>query len=219
MRRHGAMGWTRRDILSGGTVGAAALAAGAWSLPRPALAASEQPPEPIRHLILGDVMAPKRLVVWGSCTCPFTAQLFELLRNIVRDMPQLASVEWRHFPLHPPDPALHVASLGFEGEHFWGFLFRLLAEVLAKGGNYHGLTPEKLTEFAKAEGGSEETLRAAYADPAKWAAVKQDLLAGHLLGVKTTPGLFYSGYFLTPQGLPLDKKAFDASLRAMLQHG
>jgi len=154
----------------------------------------------------------------ASCTCPFTAQLYGILYNIVRDMPKVASVEWRHFPIHPPDPALHVASLGFEGGHFWGFVFRVLSEVLSRGGIYQGLTPEKLAEFAKAEGGSEEALQAAYADPAKWAAVKEDLLAGHLLGVKATPGLFYNGYFLTPQGLPGDKKAFDASLRAMLQH-
>jgi protein-disulfide isomerase len=217
------MGWTRRAILAGGTWGAAAIAGGAWSMSRSVPAAKEQPdepsPGPIQHPILGDDMAPKRLVVWGSYTCPFTAQLYGILYDIVKDMPKVASVEWRHFPVHPPDPALHVAGLGFEGVHFWGFTFKVLAEVLSKGGFYQGLTPEMLSDFAKAEGGSEETLQAAYADPAKWAAVKQDLLAGHLLGVTATPGLFYNGYFLTPQGLPFDKKAFDASLRAMLQHG
>mgnify|MGYP003329295852 CR=1 FL=1 len=81
------------------------------------------------------------------------------------------------------------------------------------------LTSEKLIEFAKAEGGSEATLKAAYADKAKWTAVRDDLVAGQLLGVTVTPGLFYNGYFLTPEGLPLDNAGFEKSMRAMLQTG
>jgi hypothetical protein len=49
--------------------------------------------------------------------------------------------------------------------------------------------------------------------------VKEDLIAGRLLGVARTPGLFYNGYFLTPNGIPLDLASFDKSLRAMLQQG
>lgn len=212
------MAWTRRKVLTSGALGAAAFAAGAWSSSRPALSAGQQPEKAAAPPILGDAMAPGRFVVWGSLTCPFTAQLYEILRPIVHDMPKAAGVEWRHFPTHAPDPALHVAALGFEGEHFWGFTTSILREVLSRGGIYQGLTPEKLAEFAIAEGGSQGTLDAAYADPSKWAAVKEDLLAGNLLGVAITPGLFYQGHFLTPQGMPQDGKAFDAALRAMLQH-
>lgn len=81
------------------------------------------------------------------------------------------------------------------------------------------MTPAKLIEFAKAEGGSEETLNNAYADKAKWTAVKEDLIAGRLLGITRTPGLFYNGYFMTPDGVPLDLAGFDKSLRAMLKTG
>jgi len=179
-------------------------------MPSSALSATDQG-ESIEHPVLGDAKAPKRLVVWGSCTCPFTAGLYGILYGIVRDMPKVASVEWRHFPVHDQDPSLHVATLGFKGIHFWEFVMQLLQKA------GRPLTPQMLPEFAKKAGGSEETLRAAYADPAKWNAVKQDLLAGHLLGVTKTPGLFYNGYFLTPEGLPADRKAFDASLRSMLK--
>jgi protein-disulfide isomerase len=144
--------------------------------------------------------------------------LITVLRGAVTDLKGVASVEWRHFPTHAPDPALHVAGLGFEGDHFWGFTFRVVAAVYAAGGQFDGLTPAKLEEFAKAEGGSATTLEAAYADQAKWAAVKEDLMAGKLLGVTRTPGLFYNGYFMTPNGIPGDLKAFDKSLREMLTH-
>ena len=141
------------------------------------------------------------------------------MKGVVTDLKQTVSVEWRHFPTHPPDPALHVAGLGFEGEHFWGFTFRVLTEVYNAGGQSNGLTPERLAEFAKAEGGSADTLQTAYKDKAKWEAVQADLMAGKLLGVTRTPGLFYNGYFMTPDGMPKDLKAFDTSLRAMLQQG
>jgi protein-disulfide isomerase len=183
-----------------------------------------QPPEPpkaepLTPPLLGDVAAPKRLVMWGSYTCPFTAQLAGLLNGIVTSMPQIVSLEWHHFPIHPPDPALHVAGLSFKGAHFWSFTGRVLNEVLKAGGPYAELTPDKLAAFAKEEGGSKETLAAAYADQAKWDAVKEDLVAGRLLGITRTPGLFYNGYFMTPNGIPRDLAAFDKSLRAMLQQG
>ena len=204
---------TRRNLVQTGAavLAAAALPPLAWAEVAPAAAA--RPP------LLGYPTAPKRLVVWGSLTCPFTALLFASLQTIVTDLKDVVSVEWRHFPTHPPDPALHVAGLGFQGEHFWGFAFRVLGAVYAADGQYAGLTPAKLAEFAKAEGGTPETLKQAYADKAKWAAVKEDLLAGRLLGVTRTPGMFHNGYFMTPEGMPRDIKAFDKSLRAMLQAG
>jgi protein-disulfide isomerase len=207
------MSLNRRQILKQGAIGATVVGCGGLFDRASAAVALPMPP------LLGNMTAPKRLVIWGSYTCPFTAKLCSILYNILRDMPDAASVEWHHFPTHPPDPALHVAGLGFTGNHFWGFTFRVLGAVFAAGGNFDGLTNEKLIEYAKAEGGSEETLKAAYADKAKWAAVKEDLLAGQLLGVTLTPGLFYNGYFMTPEGLPLDTAAFDKSLRAMLKTG
>jgi protein-disulfide isomerase len=183
----------------------------------PIARASAEAPKHISAPLLGQISAPKRLVVWGSCTCPYTALLYGVLRRVVADLNDTVSVEWRHFPTHTPDPALHVAALGFEGEHFWGFVFRVLSEVYTAKGSFTGLTDAKLIEFAKAEGGSATTLKSAYADQAKWRSVKEDLIAGQLLGVSRTPALFHNGYFMTPQGLPTDLAAFDKSLRAMLK--
>ena len=205
------MRFTRRLILKSGAIGAVAV--GGLFERASADPAGPKPP------LLGLVTAPKRLVVWGSYTCPFTGQLFTILRGILKDMPHAASVEWHHFPTHPPDPALHVAGLGFHGKHFWNFTFAVLDLVFATNGNYDGLTNAKLIQFAKAAGGSEKTLQAAYANKANWTTVKEDLLAGRLLGISRTPGLFYNGYFMTPGGLPLDFAAFDKSLRAMLKAG
>jgi len=205
---------TRRSVLLG--AGAALAAA--------PIALAAETPAPTPHLaspLLGEPNAPKRFVVWGSCTCPYTALLYSVLFGIVKDpeFTNLVNVEWRHFPTHPPDPALHVAALGFEGEQFWGFVSSVLGVVYQAGGSYNALTPDKLVELAIAQGGSKETLEAAYADKAKWNAVKEDLMAGQLLGVTRTPGLFYNGYFMTAQGIPSDTAAFDKSLREMLKTG
>ncbi|HVX99075.1 MAG TPA: hypothetical protein VHA55_04715 [Pseudorhodoplanes sp.] len=42
-------------------------------------------------------------------------------------------------------------------------------------------------------------------------------LAAKLLHIEKTPGLFCDGYFLTPDGLPLDTASLDKSLRAMVK--
>jgi protein-disulfide isomerase len=199
----------RRNFLIG--IGSLASLAITGCSPKPE---SKQPkPAPL----LGDKAAPGCMILWGSYTCPFTAQLFEILTAIVADMPSRASLEWHHFPIHPPDPALHVAGLAFTGDHFWGFTKHILAEILSAGGSQAGLTPAKLAEFAQAEGGSAQMLAAAYADETKWSSVREDLMAGNLLGVTRTPALFYKGYFMTPNGIPTDTAAFDKSLRAMLE--
>lgn len=201
---------TRRNLLI-------AAAAGLTVSSIPSRSHADTPPAHIAPPLLGNAKAPKRLVVWGSYTCPFTAQLFGILNTIVVEMHDIVNVEWRHFPTHPPDPALHVAGLGFKDQHFWGFTFNVLGSVFSAGGQFAQLTPEKLAAFAQVEGGSEKTLKASYADKTKWASVKSDLMAGRLLGVARTPGMFFNGYFMTPEGIPQDLKAFDKSLRAMLK--
>ncbi len=217
------MSSTRRSLLIGGA--AVVAAAGGYLAYSQKLidlpgAGKETAALPLpRPPLLGDVNAPKRFVVWGSYTCPFTAMLIPGLMKIVKDMPSLVSLEWRHLPTHAPDPALHVAGLGFQGEHFWNFTSAILGFIYASGGPFDGLTPEKILEFAQAEGATQADLDKSYADKAKWVVVKEDFLAGHLLGVKMTPGLFFNGYFLTPNGVPRDLAAFDKSLREMIVQG
>ncbi len=94
---------------------------------------------------------------------------------------------------HPPDPGLHVAVLAFTV-----------------------LTNAKIIEIAKSVGGTQALVEAAWANMTKWSAVRSDLIAGRLLGVTRTPGLFHNGYFLTPDGIPMDTEGFDRSLRSMI---
>ena len=192
----------------------AGLAASSFSL------ASAQAATPkTQHVsspLLGNATAPKRLILWGSLTCPFTAMLVSNLIQIQKDMPKLVSIEWRHFPTHPPDPGLHVAALAFTGPTFWSFISAVLHFVYAADGQYAGLTDAKIVEIAKSLGGTQSLVEAAWANKAKWSVVRSDLIAGRLMGVTKTPGLFYNGYFLTPDGIPVDANGFDRSLRSMV---
>ncbi len=166
--------------------------------------------------LLGSATAPKRLLLWGSLTCPFTALMAAGLKAIHSDMPDRVSIEWRHFPTHKPDPGLHVAAATFGGEQFWKFAGSVLQFVYAAGGQPGGLTDDKIFEFARLAGGTQAMVEASWRDDAKWAAVRRDLMAGKLLGITRTPGLFFNGYFLTPDGIPADLDAFNKSLRNML---
>jgi predicted DsbA family dithiol-disulfide isomerase len=75
---------------------------------------------------------------------------------------------------------------------------------------------DRIVQLAGAAGISEAEARRAYADPSNWDTVRDDLLAGKLLGIRGTPGLFYAGYFLTAGGVPKNVAAFDGTLRNML---
>ncbi|MDT9702827.1 DsbA family protein, partial [Streptomyces sp. P17] len=59
--------------------------------------------------LLGPATAAERFIIWGSYTCPYTAMLIPIMKGLQSDHPKAVALEWRHYPLHPPDPALHVA--------------------------------------------------------------------------------------------------------------
>ena len=189
------------------------LAAAAGLVSAPARAAKAPPAGVLRPPpLLGSVRAPKRFILWGSYTCPYTAQLVPILKAIQADNAKRVAVEWRHFPLHPPDPALHVASMAAAKGRAWDFTFSVLEDFLTEGQPADG---PKLLALLKACGGDQASLDRALAAPESWAMLKRDMLAGQLLGVTATPALFIDGYFLTPDGLPTDLKGFEASLRAI----
>jgi len=71
-------------------------------------------------------------------------------------------------------------------------------------------------ELASALGLGDQDLKDSFSNSANWKAVEQDFLAGKLLGVKHTPGIFFEGYFLTPDGIPKDLVKFEDALHALV---
>ena len=201
---------SRRVALGRAAAGATALLAATWP------AAILAKPATIHRPLLGSAAAPKRLILWGSLTCPYTAMLVDKLLGIQRDMPKVVAIEWHHFPTHPPDPALHVAALAFKGDQFWRFATTVLGQIYAAGGSYDTLTPARIEQIATSISGSPASVRAALRNQALWIVVRQDLIAGKLMRVSKTPGLFFNGYFLTPDGIPNDLEGFDRELRKMV---
>jgi protein-disulfide isomerase len=167
--------------------------------------------------LVGEPSARKRFVIWGSLTCPYTAQAVKILLGILKDMPKAVAIEWRHFPIHPPDPVFHLAVLSAPADKRWLVIADILGIVDKGEGDYSKLTQDALSKIVVKSGGSKEALDAAMNDPAKWALLKSDLIAAKLMGVTRTPGLFIDGYFLTPAGIPTDAAGFDKSLRAMIK--
>lgn len=163
----------------------------------------------------GNPDAKHTFVVFGSFTCPFTAQLMLILTQIVRDSHGTVKIEWRNYPAHPADPTLHVVALA-KPDHFWTFMFGVMSVAYPHPMMQVKFPMKDVLEIAKKSGLTAADVHRAYKNPANWELVKQDYLAAKLLGIKRTPGLFYSGYFLTPNGMPHNLKAFDASLRRMV---
>ena len=179
------------------------------------LAIDTKPPKPpqIRSPLYGSPTAQHRFVVWGSFTCPFTIALVGLLGRIVADSNGTVAIEWRHLPVHDQDPVLDVAALA-DPAKFWQFMVVVMGATQADANQPWDWT--RIVELGKAAGIAEETLIAARDNPAVWRSVREDFLAAKLLGVSRTPGLFYDGYYMTPDGIPNDLAAFEAALRKMV---
>jgi protein-disulfide isomerase len=141
--------------------------------------------------------------------------LIDVLLPLVRDSNGTVNVEWHHFPLHNPDPTLHVVGLA-DRSKFWKFLYTVMLAARQDPQMQLNVSMDRIVQLAGAAEISETQVRRAYDDESNWAAIQDDELAGKLLGMRGTPGLFYSGYFLTSEGVPKDIAAFDASLRQML---
>jgi protein-disulfide isomerase len=163
--------------------------------------------------LLGPATAAERFIIWGSYTCPYTAMLIPIMKGLQSDHPKAVALEWRHYPLHPPDPALHVASMAVAPGRAWDFTAAVLEDYLATEKQTDGA---KLLSLLAKFGGDEKSYSRALADPASWATLKRDMLAAQMIGVKLTPAVVIDGYYLTPDGLPSDLKGFDAALRAMV---
>jgi protein-disulfide isomerase len=166
--------------------------------------------------VFGAAGAPNTLKVWGSYTCPFTSRLvIEILMPIVRDSNGTVNVEWHHFPIHNTDPSFHVVGYA-DPAKFWQYLYAVMMAARQDDNLQLNVSMARIIQLAGAVGISEARVKSAYDNQSSWNAVRDDLLAGKVLGVTGTPGLFYSGYFLTPEGLPRATAEFDSSLRRML---
>ena len=180
------------------------------------LAIGTQPPKPdqIRPPLYGSPTAAHRFTVFGSFTCPFTIALMNLLGSIVADSNGTVAIEWRNLPVHDMDPMLQAVALA-DLDKFWPFLATVMSAA-SQGKITADLNWDQVVALGKAAGIAEEKLVAARDKPAYWNAVRQDFLAAKLLGISRTPGLLYDGYYMTPDGIPNDLAAFDASLRKMV---
>lgn len=178
----------------------------------PSTAGGAAPTEMARMPAYGPQDAPLTFTVWGSLSCPFTRQLMPILKRIADDYEGMVNIEWRHYPIHPPDPALHVYSMA-DPSRFWDFLFALLD----KAGTFHRDTGALAVEVGREIKLSAEKIRATQENDQLWYTVKQDFLAAKLTGIRATPGLFHDGYFLTPNGMPQNLKEFEGILRNIVE--
>jgi protein-disulfide isomerase len=179
------------------------------------LAIDTKPPKPsqIRPPVYGSPDAQHRFVVFGSFTCPFTIALVGLLGRIAADSNGTVAIEWRHLPVHEMDPVLQAVALG-QPDKFWQFMVAVMGAAQKDANQPWDWA--RIVELGKAAGIAEATLVAARDNPAAWEAVREDFQAAKLLGVSRTPGLFYDGYYMTPDGIPNDLPAFEAALRKMV---
>jgi protein-disulfide isomerase/uncharacterized membrane protein len=216
-------GWRRRGaaraILVGGAV--LAVAGGTWAAARtPARATTiaevqardpqfyswytRLPVRPTGELTTpgchtkGPPGASVAIVEFSDFQCPFCAQAFRDIRDLMRGRPDIALV-FRHFPLDTtcnsrvshslhPDACLAACAAECAGQqgHFWDYHDALFE-------NHDHLEREDLFRYARDMRLEIPAFRTCLDDPAIRARVGEDAQAGGRAGVTSTPTLFING--------------------------
>jgi protein-disulfide isomerase len=141
--------------------------------------------------IRGSLDAPVVLVEYGDFECPYCAESFVTLENLIDDCKDDLCFIYRHFPLAPAHPHAEIAALAAEAagrqDKFWEMhhlLFR----------NFDQLSAENIFELAQMAKLNLEQFQKDFADPLLMQKVRGDVVTGTQTGVDGTPALFFNGF-------------------------
>ncbi len=128
--------------------------------------------------------------------CPFCAEAYRKIKNLLVRHPQDVRVIFRHFPLKIHKNA-HDAAYAAACAHLQG-MFWPYADILFK--NQGRLTLPDLYDYADQVGLDMETFKQCMELEQGREIVEADIADGLELGINTTPVLFFNGHFI--KGFP-----------------
>ncbi len=146
----------------------------------------------------GPANATVAIVEFSDFQCPFCAQAFHDLRDLMRARPDISLV-FRHFPLDAtcnaqvqhslhPDACLAAcaAECAAQQGHFWEYHDTLFE-------NHDHLARDDLFRYAREMQLQIPAFRSCLDDPATRARITEDVDAGTRVGIASTPTLFING--------------------------
>jgi protein-disulfide isomerase len=153
----------------------------------------EVPVSPRDH-VRGDARAPVTLVEYGDYQCPYCAEAFGVVGDLIERYGDNLRYAFRNFPLariHPlAMPAAEVAEAAALLDEFWP-MHAWLYEHQAR---WDGAGGRCLLSAAGALGIDEAKLAQALRDPKVVSRIEDDVDGGAQSGVEGTPAFFVNGW-------------------------
>ncbi len=148
------------------------------------------PPLTPTDFVRGDRAAPVVLVHYGDFECPYSGELYPVLRELEGRFGEKLTVAFRQFPLADVHPHALQASLAAQaaGEKFWA-----MHDALYE--NQNALSERDLLSYAQEIGLDGATFSAAISAPATRQAVEKSVADAKHIGIHGTPSLFINGQF------------------------
>ncbi len=134
--------------------------------------------------------APVTIVEFSNFTCPFCAQLAEVLEQVVDEYEDEVRVEFRHFPLDTQGAA-HAAARGAHCADDQGQFWEVHEVLFANLGNF---TSDGIPGLAEQVDGLDiDEFETCLDDSSTRARVDEDVTMGRNMGIQGTPTFFVNG--------------------------
>jgi len=140
--------------------------------------------------IMGDKDAKVHIVAFLDYQCPYCAQIYPTLKEVLAKYPKEANLIIKHYPLtsiHKAAENAALASLAAAKQN----KYKELNDILFK--NYRAITDDSIQTYAKEAGLDITAFNKDIKDPALKKMITEDMNQGQKLGVRGVPSIYING--------------------------
>ena len=160
--------------------------------------------------IIGDKDAKVHIVAFLDYQCPYCAQIYPTLKEVLAKYPKEANLIIKHYPLtsiHKAAENAALASLAAAKQN----KYKELNDILFK--NFRNINDEAIQNYAKEAGLDMTTFNKDIKDPELKKIITEDMKQGQKVGVRGVPAIYINGKPVKGRAIDYFIKTIDKELK------
>jgi len=160
--------------------------------------------------IIGDKDAKVHIVAFLDYQCPYCAQIYPTLKEVLAKYPKEANLIIKHYPLtsiHKAAENAALASLAAAKQN----KYKELNDILFK--NFRNINDEAIQNYAKEAGLDMTTFNKDIKDPELKKIITEDMKQGQKVGVRGVPAIYINGKPVKGRAIDYFTKTIDKELK------
>ena len=160
--------------------------------------------------IIGDKDAKVHIVAFLDYQCPYCAQIYPTLKEVLTKYPKEANLIIKHYPLtsiHKAAENAALASLAAAKQN----KYKELNDILFK--NFRNINDETIQNYAKEAGLDMTTFNKDIKDPELKKIITEDMKQGQKVGVRGVPAIYINGKPVKGRAIDYFTKTIDKELK------